>query len=273
MIDTPTGQIAGFSSADGGPDLLLLHGGPGLSDYMDMLADETTGWRTIRYQQRGLAPSTLDGPFTVAQHVADAVAVLDGLNVPRAVVLGSSWGAHLALQLALAHPDRIRAVIAVDGLGADGDGGAAAMAEEQQRRLSPEGQARLAEVGQRLAQPDATDDDLLAALVTLWPGYFAKPDQAPPPPDTMRASLAGSSGTLPSMFEDMSSGAFADRLTRLNVPTVVMVGTESPIPNSGGEQIAGLIPNARLVKVDGAGHLVWVEKPGCIAAVLADIVQ
>jgi pimeloyl-ACP methyl ester carboxylesterase len=52
VADTDAGQIAGYVSGAGAP-LLLLHGGPALSDYMDLLAAEVTGWRAIRYQQRG----------------------------------------------------------------------------------------------------------------------------------------------------------------------------------------------------------------------------
>src|SRR5206468_16741 len=85
-------------------DQLLLHGGPAMSDYMGLLAPELDGWQAIRYQQRGLPPSAETGPFTVEQHVADAVAVLDELGVDRAVALGHSWGGHLALHLAVAHP-------------------------------------------------------------------------------------------------------------------------------------------------------------------------
>lgn len=272
-IDTPTGPIAGFAGAEAGPDLLLLHGGPGLTDYMDMLAGETAGWRTIRYQQRGLAPSTTDGPFTVAQHVADAIAVLDGLRVARTVVLGSSWGAHLALQLALARPDRVTTVIHVDGLGPEDDGRATEMSGEQHQRLPPQAQERLARLEQRLGEPGASDDDLLAAFRLLWAGYFADPREAPPAPETMRFSLEANGSTLGSMFAELADGAFAGRLTRLTVPTVVMVGAASPIPNGAGERIAELVPDARLVRVEGAGHLVWVEQPGCVAAVLAGVTR
>ena len=117
-IDTPTGSIAG---ADGGlgSALLFLHGGPGLSDYAGLLAPELGGWRTVHYQQRGLPPSSVDGPFTVEQHVADAIAVLDARDVNRAVVVGHSWGAHLALELAVAHPDRVAGLVLIDGPGAD----------------------------------------------------------------------------------------------------------------------------------------------------------
>jgi hypothetical protein len=54
-IDTPTGPIAGFTSTETGSELLLF----------------------------GLAPSTANGPFTVAQHVADAIAVLHSLGRRR----------------------------------------------------------------------------------------------------------------------------------------------------------------------------------------------
>ena len=122
VAQTPSGPIAGHVSGSGAP-LLLLHGGPAMTDYMDMLYPETQGWRTVRYQQRGLAPSAVGGPFSVGRHVADAVAVLDTAGVGRAVVLGHSWGGYLALQLALARPDRVAALVIVDPLGAGGTAG------------------------------------------------------------------------------------------------------------------------------------------------------
>src|SRR3954469_5341865 len=111
------------TSEGDGPALLCLHGGPGMSDYLGMLGKETTGWRRIRYTQRGLEPSTTTGPFTVAQHVADAVSVLDDLGLADAVVLGHSWGGFLAAALAMEHPERVRGMVLVDSLGIVGDGG------------------------------------------------------------------------------------------------------------------------------------------------------
>ena len=64
-VDTGAGLIAATVSGTG-PNLLALHRGPGLSDYMSLLDGETVGWRVIRYQQRGPAPSTSEGPFTVS---------------------------------------------------------------------------------------------------------------------------------------------------------------------------------------------------------------
>ena len=64
------GELVGCIGG-GGPDLLLLHGGP-VSNYMEPLADELRdGYRVATYQQRGLEPSTLAAPFDVSRHVAD----------------------------------------------------------------------------------------------------------------------------------------------------------------------------------------------------------
>ena len=88
--------------------MLLLHGGPGLSDYTEPLAAELEdGYTVTRFQQRGVAPSTTEGPFNVETHMADAIAIMDGAGIDKAYLLGHSWGGHLALHLAVAHQDRL----------------------------------------------------------------------------------------------------------------------------------------------------------------------
>ena len=71
QVPVPGGSITGWLGGDGQP-VLVLHGGPGLSDYTAPLAAELTdAFAVIRYQQRGLAPSVTSGPFDIGQHVAD----------------------------------------------------------------------------------------------------------------------------------------------------------------------------------------------------------
>jgi len=100
---------------DGTP-VLLVHGGPGLSyEYLDGLAAELgAGFRIAAFQQRGLAPSTLAGPFTIAQAIDDVIAVLDGLGWQQAVLVGHSWGGHLVLRVAATRADRLLGVLSVD---------------------------------------------------------------------------------------------------------------------------------------------------------------
>jgi pimeloyl-ACP methyl ester carboxylesterase len=57
----------------------------------------------------------LPGPFGIAAHVRDMVAVLDALGLGRAIVVGHSLGAYIAAALAIAHPDRVAALVLVDG--------------------------------------------------------------------------------------------------------------------------------------------------------------
>ena len=98
--DVSGGVLRGWRTGSG-PPALVLHGGPGLSDYTAPSAGELAdGYTVYRYQQRGLAPSTTDGPFTVDTHVGDAVAFLDATDVARCFLIGHSWGGHLAMHMA-----------------------------------------------------------------------------------------------------------------------------------------------------------------------------
>jgi proline iminopeptidase len=268
-ISTPAGSIAGADSGQG-PALLFLHGGPGLSDYADLLAPELGGWRTVRYQQRGLAPSTVDGPFTIEQHVSDAIAVLDARGVGRPVVVGHSWGAHLALELAVAHPERVAGLVLIDGPGVTGDGGVPEMGQALIDRLSPGGRARLQEIAGRKPAGGLTDDTATEQTAVLWPGYFAEPAAAPPWPPAMRVSVAANAGTTGSMLEQLAAG-FADSLSGITAPAIFVVGEQSPMSVSRGEEAAALIPSAQIRTIPAAGHLPWVEHPGCVADALADI--
>src|ERR1700692_3386377 len=131
VVAVPGGHIVGWVKGDGLP-ALLVHGGPGLSyGYVDNLADEIGGgYRVASYQQRGLEPSTAAGPFAVAREISDAIAVLDHLGWDRAIAVGHSWGGHLLFHLTVAAPERLIGALAVDPLGAGGDGGFARFGAE-----------------------------------------------------------------------------------------------------------------------------------------------
>jgi proline iminopeptidase len=262
------GSVQGVQGT--GTPLLLLHGGPAMSDYMEMLGPELAGWRAVKYQQRGLAPSAVGGPFTVERHVADAVAVLDELGIDQAVVLGHSWGGYLALNLALAHPERVTGLVIIDPLGAVDDGGLVEMGQNLGSRLLPSALDQYAEVAARLATPEPTDDDMLESLRLLWPGYFADPQAAPALPSFMRASVGAYAGTFASVAELQASG-LGERLRGIEAPAVFVLGEKSPMPVSQGERTAALLPRTEVQVVPAAGHLPWHEQPGCVATALARI--
>jgi proline iminopeptidase len=227
---------------------------------MSMLDAETRGWRTIRFQQRGLAPSALDGPFTVEQAVADAIAVLDELGVSSAVVLGHSWGGQLALHLALTHPDRVAGLVLVDGYGVVGDGGITELSQHLTERLAPESLPAFGAVVERLTE----------FLKLLWPSYFADQANIIEYPAELRMSPLVNVGILGSAAEQLASG-FAGKLAQVTAPAVLVLGEQSPFPVSQGEQTAALLPGAEVVIVPGAGHLPWHEQPGSVAQALSRV--
>lgn len=267
--ETANGPITGHEGGDpAGPAVLLLHGGPGLTDYMEMLAPELDGWRAIYYQQRGHAPSATEGPFTVSRNVADALAVLDAVGVDRAVLIGHSWGVHLALQIAIAYPERVAGLVLIDGPGPIGDGGAPEMGQNLIDRVPAAQGPAVAELLERLSSPAASDDDAVAWTKALWPGYFASPGNVPPYPPGLRTSLVCNAMTMASLMEALADG-FADSLKSVTAPAVVLAGGGSPMPVSQSEEIAALLPNSTFRVVPGAGHLIWYEAPGVVAEALA----
>ncbi|MBI4172546.1 MAG: alpha/beta hydrolase [Actinobacteria bacterium] len=96
------GALAGHRGGEG-PPALLLHGGPAWPDYLGPCGEELSGlFTTLRYTQRGIAPSTAGPLYSIESHMADALAVLDRFGVDRAWAIGHSWGGHLALHLLVA---------------------------------------------------------------------------------------------------------------------------------------------------------------------------
>ena len=251
--------------------MLILHGGPGLSDYTTSLADELVdGFTVYRYQQRGLAPSTLDGPFTIETHVADAVAVLDAIDAPQVFLIGHSWGGHLAMHIAATHPDHLLGLVVVDPLGVVGDGGESDMVRIMAERTTPEAAARAAELDERAMRGEGTPGDAMEAFSLVWPAYFATPEQAPPMPE-MRISLACYSETWESIHGELSRQTLAPLLGGFQAPTVFVLGAGSPIPPRHGVASAALIPGAKTDILDGCGHFLWLERPGVIRAALDSV--
>jgi pimeloyl-ACP methyl ester carboxylesterase len=261
----PGGELRGWVVGDGEP-VLALHGGPGLSyNYLDdLVANVGEGYRVATFQQRGLAPSLLDGPFDCARAVDDVVAVLDALGWERAWVLGHSWGGHLLLHVAVTVPDRMLGGLAVDPLGGVGDGGEAAFDAELMRRTPPEIAARVKELDERELRGEGTLEEWDESFRLVWPTYFASPDQTPPYP-SLASSREASAGLWESLRAELPRLEAA--LPSIRVPFGVVVGSASPMPpEEAGAATARAIPGAWLDVVDGAGHFPYYERPGCVRA-------
>jgi len=260
------GGITRWLSGEG-PAVLVLHGGPGLSDYTASLAAELEdAYTVIRYQQRGLAPSTTSGPFSVTRHIADAVAVLDAAGVRRAYVVGHSWGGHLAMHLAVRHPGRVLGLVIVDPLGAVPDGGLADLGQNLTQRTPPELAARAVELDERAMAGQGTAADALESLAIVWPGYFSSPEAASPMPP-LQISAECYAGTFASIQAHFDEHTLERSLPALAMPALFVLGGASPIPARHGVATADLIPGARY-QIEDTGHFPWLERPGSVRTAL-----
>jgi pimeloyl-ACP methyl ester carboxylesterase len=269
-VSVPGGTITAWRTGLGAP-VLILHGGPGLSDYTAPLAAEfDDSFRVIRFQQRGLKPSTAAGPFDIDQHVADAIAVLDAAGAGRAYVIGHSWGGHLAMHLAARHQDRLLGLVVVDPLGAVPDGGAGDLDRILAERTPPELAARAQELDQRAMAGQGTAEEALEGLAIVWPGYFSAPDKAPPMPP-LNLSVECYAETFASIQWHFEHKTLEQSLPAVTVPSVFVLGAASPIPPRHGIESAALIPGARCQIEDDCGHFIWLEHPGAVRRALQGI--
>jgi len=99
-----------------GVPVLLLHGLASTRRFWDLVAPELAGLPLLALDQRGHGDSDRpEGPYDGVTVARDALTALDALGLSRAVVVGHSWGASTALRLAAQWPERVLAVVAVDG--------------------------------------------------------------------------------------------------------------------------------------------------------------
>ncbi len=261
------GPLLAGRRAGNGPPVLLLHGGPGLGfGYLRELADELAQENDVAwYQQRGLDPSAAEGPYSVAADVADARRVLDALGWQRAYVVGHSWGGHLALHVAEAMPERLLGVLAVDPLGAIGDGRWPEFDEEIFRRTPESVRERAREIDELSTAGEADDALALAGMRLVWPAYFADPELAPPMP-ALRIATERSAEMVPSIFAELP--ALEAGLPGIRIPVGFVHGSRSPMPLAASTDAADRIPGAWVEVVEGAGHFTWVEAPGAVLAAL-----
>jgi 3-oxoadipate enol-lactonase len=240
-----------YDEAGDGPAVLLLHGGLGDSGLWEpvvpFLAER---FRTIRTDLRFFGRSV--GPAAPWSWQEDVVAVLDELGVEQAALVGLSLGGKLALDIALAHPERLWAVVGVaPGLG--GHDGDAYTAEHEARFDAAEDKAEaMLEIDLEVWAPLGADDRIRA----LW---RATPDANP----------------LPDGVEPLEPpGAPAnERLGELTVPTLIATAAHDPAGfREIGPLVASKAPNARHVELD-SDHYVTLREPELVAQTILEFLS
>jgi proline iminopeptidase len=87
----------------------------------------------------------------------------------------------------------------------------------------------------------------------------------------VRVSPEGFEQTSASLAEAVERGDLPGLLGGFTRPVEVVAGECSPLPRQAAESTAAVFPDAKLTIVPGAGHQVWHEVPGCLAAALSRV--
>ena len=258
-LDTAVGTIELHRAGTGGPaPVVYLHSTQGEGPDLPLLENLADGRAVVAPQFPGFGASEglehIDDIEDAAFHLLD---VLDRLGFARCDLLGTSLGGWVAAELSVRWPERVRRLVLVNAVGLYVEDGP--LAEIFGR--SPAELAELMFFDQE--QP-------LAQLMHAVAGMERHPEQIPfelVRPVLQAQGAAAKLGWNPYLHDPKLRG----RLHRVSAPTLVIHASgDGVVPRSHAEAYAGSIPDARIADVDKAAHLVVVERPDDVAALVID---
>lgn len=225
-----------YEVAGEGPTVLLSHGyGATAGMWTQQLASLSDHYRIVTWDMRGHGSSdSPDDPalYSEAHTLGDMVALLDAVGADRAVIGGLSLGGYMSLAFHQAHPERTRALMLFD----TGPGYRSDEARDKWNRFADRQASKFEERG-------------LAAI--------------PKGPETAGAehrSAAGLARAARGMLAQVDAHVI-DGLTDIEVPTLVLVGSEDEPYFAATDYMVRKIPGAEKVVIEGAGHAANLDQP------------
>jgi 3-oxoadipate enol-lactonase len=263
MVHVPGGRLAVVDEGDG-PPILLLHAGIVDARAWEPLVPHlvAAGYRAIRFDARWAGRSEMeDVEFS---NRADAVAVLDALGVGRACLVGNSVGGQIAVDTAVEFPTRVAALVtlgaSVGGYQPESTPAEAALFEEMERL-------------EESADPDAVAD----FDVRLWVDGIGQPEDRVPSSirETVRAmdrDVAVRS-RIPGRPIRLVPPA-GERLGTLTMPVLAVAGgLDVSDVWATARHLEAVCANARAVLMPGVAHLIALEAPEAVAALVVDLLR
>lgn len=220
-------------------------------DVQDRLAD--AGVRSVAWdrpafgltervtQWRGL------NPYAAQAQVDQTVRMLDAAGLDNAVLVGHSAGAPIAINTALAHPDRVAALVLIGPAVYTGGGTPGwlrpLLFTPQMERIGPLLMRQLAGTpGRSLVESGYADPD------KVTPEVLAAYEQA--------TQVDGWDEALWALVQASETPNVEGALASLELPVLVIAGREDAlVPFEDAERVAAALPNAGLVALDACGHV------------------
>ena len=240
-----------------GPPVVFSHGtlmdATMFDPQLDHLAER--GYRAIAYNSRVLTGEP--APHTLGDLAEDCRALLDDFGIGRCVLAGMSVGGFMALEFALAYPERLNGLILIAATSKDYTAEEREAYHRQFDKLDIDGT-----VPRDLAEwvaPFCLGETTLSnnrPLVDHWIERWSTTVPA-------RAVLHQGRSWLDK--EDITG-----RLAAVRVPTLVVHGEEDvPLPIDRAAAMADALPDATFARVAHAGHSVNLEEPAVVNAAIA----
>jgi pimeloyl-ACP methyl ester carboxylesterase len=236
------------------PAILLISGASGSMDWWRTefcVRLANAGRRVVRYDHRDTgqsAHSTAGAPdYTGPDLVADAIGVLDALDIERADIVGISMGGGIGQVLALDHPERVASLTLMSTSPGGSD-------------LPPPTAALAATFADPPAPPDWSNrDEVIDYLVEQQRTHAGTlPFDADETRELATIVVDRTSDIEASMTNHFMLGGgdpLRPRLGQIAAPTLVIHGTADPLfPLAHGEALAREIPGSTLLAVEGMGH-------------------
>jgi 3-oxoadipate enol-lactonase len=254
------GVTIAYEDRGTGPAIVLLHAFPlNRTMWAPQAAVLSHRFRTVSIDLRGLGES--DAPYwrySMEQYVSDVKAVLDGLNVKKALFVGLSMGGYLEFAMYRMFPELMIGLVLADTR-AEAD-----KPEQIQWRFN---------LAQRTAArgPEAVITEMLPKL--LAPARYDRDPQLVASVRSMisAAPVPGIIGALMALAERPDS---SDLLRRIQIPSLVIVGADDVLTTTAdAERMAKGIAGAELVVIPEAGHLSNLEQPDQFTAALEGFAQ
>ena len=256
-----------------GPPIIVLHGGPDfdiayLLPEFDRLADS---FHLIYYDQRGRGKSAAGvepQDVSLASEVEDLELVRRHFQADPAVVLGHSWGAVLALEYALRHPDHIAGLILMNP--APVSASDVTVLREAQRRALGADMDRQREIIAGAPYQQGDPEAVTARYRIHFERALVRPEDLEKLMARMKAGFIsqGKAGIVKARaVEDrlmadtwaMNGYDLLPRLRALSIPTLVIYGDHDFIPVTIAQHITDAIPGAHLVTLKDCGHFAYLE--------------
>lgn len=244
---------------DGSPVLLVQGLGAPAAAWLLQRGAFARRHRVIAPDNRGTGRSSVPlGPYSLFQMADDLVSVLDHAGVDRAHVVGASMGGVLAQILGVLHQDRVRSLtLAVT----------ACRHHEWRRELLAEWATAVAGGGMGALAPDALEwlvGPRVHKRFGIWMNVLARALLQGDP-----RGFVGQVGAILDMPDDLRN-----ELHTIRVPALVLAGSQDSLtPVGDSEELAELIPGARLVVIPGAAHGVMVEAPNAFNRTVLDFID